>query len=159
MRPLAMRLPPRYTEFVRFGIVGCINVAVSFLGFMLFYRVFPVGSYLVGGEGASGAFIRSLLLLAGIPSLDAAVANVLGYMAGMLTSFTLNKIWTFRAEGNAMIQATRFVILNLLGLVVSSGFILVTVDMLGGPYLPFWIIGTVIVMVLNYLGNRHWTFA
>ncbi len=70
------RLGLRY-PLARFIVVGCANFVVSFTAFYASYRFLPLDDS--SGRGA--------------------VANVLAYAAGMINSFVLNRLWTFRAEG------------------------------------------------------------
>jgi putative flippase GtrA len=141
-------------QLLRFTLVGCLNVLVSYLVFRLFYVHWPLGSLLA--ETASPAALS--IGLGRLASADGALANVLGYSAGMLNSFVLNKFWTFAASGDTARQAQRFVILNLAGLGLSTIAIFVLVDRLGLPYQLIWPLTTAVVMVLNFLGNRYWTF-
>ena len=142
----------------RFAVVGCVNVAVNLVVFVFFYRYVPLASTLLQALGPLGTRITEALASAGIPAVDAGFANLIGYLAGMINSFVLNKYWTFEAGGRTGQQARRFIVLNLAGLAVSTALILVLVDVLRLPYLPVWFASTALVMVLNFLGNKHWTF-
>lgn len=146
-------------QLFRFAIVGCLNVMVSFAGFVLCYEVWPLGSLILDISGPTGALIRDSLTAHGILSVNGAFANVVGYGVGMVNSFVLNKAWTFRVQGNTLRQIHRFFILNALGLLFSTLLIFFFVDLMGGPHLFIWSIATCIVMVLNFYGNKFWTFA
>lgn len=148
-----------HRQFYRFAIVGCLNVMISFAVFVLCYEVWPMARLILDISESAGAWIRGALAGHGILAVDAAVANVVGYVAGMVNSFLLNKTWTFRAQGNILQQMHRFFILNILGLLLSTLLIFVFVDLLDGPHLIVWTIATAIVMVLNFYGNKFWTFA
>ena len=142
----------------RFAIVGCLNVAVSLVAFLVFYRYVPLASLVLEVLGPTGTRIADAFVRAGVPGIDAGFANFVGYLLGMVNSFVLNKRWTFEAGGRTVLQARRFVILNLAGLSVSTTLVLVLVDVLGLPYLAVWIATTALVMILNFLGNKYWTF-
>ena len=86
MLQFALRHP-----FARFLVVGCANFVVSFAAFYLAYQHLPVGE-------------------------RGAVANVVAYGAGLVNSFVLNRVWTFRAEGHVGVHATKFVLLNAVSL-------------------------------------------
>jgi putative flippase GtrA len=153
-------LPPEIVrQFSRFVVVGCVNVAVSFAGFMLFYKVFPLASVVLASMGDFGAQIAGGLARFGVQSIDAGVANTLGAAAGMLNSFLFNKYWTFEAGGLTRIQVRRFVILNIVVIGASTVIIFLFIDLLHAPYLLIWIIATGLAMVANFLGNKYWTFA
>jgi len=123
----------------RFALVGCVNFVVSFTVFYLSYHYLP-------------AELR-------LHAPAAAAANVLAYVAGMINSFLLNRVWTFRAGGNPAVQALRFVIVNLLSLAVSTSAMYQFVDVLGFPEIAVWVPATIVAIVMNYLGCKHWAFA
>ena len=88
-----------------------------------------------------------------------AVANVLAYAAGMINSFVLNRLWTFRAEGRVATHAFKFVVLNAATLVASTVLVLVLVDWAGLPALAVWLPLTIAILTAHYLGMKHWAFA
>ena len=145
-------------QFARFVVVGCINVFVSFAVFMLFYRLFPLATFVLDATGSLGARLANDLARLGVHSIDAGVANTIGAAAGMVNSFILNKHWTFEAGGLTRLQVRRFVILNILVIGGSTLNIFVFIDLLRAPYLLIWIITTGLAMITNFLGNKYWTF-
>ena len=146
-------------QFARFVVVGCGNVFVSFVVFMLFYRLFPLATFLLDATGSVGARLANGLASLGVHSIDAGVANTVGALAGMVNSFILNKRWTFEAGGLTNLQVRRFIVLNILVIGGSTLNIFVFIDLLRAPYLPIWVITTGLAMVANFLGNKYWTFA
>ena len=127
----------------RFALVGCTNFVVSFTAFFLSFNYLPpsVVATLVGAGGA--------------PSHppQAAVANVIAYLAGMVNSFLLNRSWTFRAtSGNALPQAMRFTAVSLFSLTMSTVVTFALVDVLGLPSLAVWVPLTAVVVVVYYFG-------
>jgi putative flippase GtrA len=123
----------------RFVLVGCANLVVSLSAFYLCYRYLPLGA---------------------ASSMQGAVANVLSYAAGMLNSFVLNRIWTFRAgEGRVGTQAWRFTLVNLVSLAGSTLVVHALVDRLHWPELGVWIPLAALIMVANYVGMKYWAFA
>lgn len=158
-RMIAFVVSPDFRQFYRFAIVGCLNVLISLAVFVSCYEVWPLASLIIDVTGPAGSWIRDMLAAQGIHSMDAAFANFCGYAVGMVNSFALNKTWTFQTQGNILQQMHRFLILNILGLVLSTLFLFIFVDLLHGPHLVIWFISTGIVMVLNFYGNKLWTFA
>jgi putative flippase GtrA len=120
--------------FARFLVVGCANFVVSFAAFYLAYQHLPVA-----GRGA--------------------VANVLAYCAGLVNSFVLNRIWTFRAEGRVGVHAVKFALLNAATLVSSTAIVLLLVDRAGFPALAVWLPLTLAILAAHYFGMKHWAFA
>lgn len=122
---------------VRFVLVGCANFVVSFAAFYASYHYLPLAA--ANGRGA--------------------VANVLAYAAGMLNSFLLNRLWTFRAEGRVAVHAAKFVLLNAATLAASTLIVLVLVDWAGFAPLAVWLPLTIAILTAHYLGMKHWAFA
>jgi putative flippase GtrA len=135
----------------RFAVVGCVNFVVSFTVFYVcFHYLSRLGPLLGPLEGAQR--------LGGV-RIDGAVANVCAYVAGMVNSFLLNRSWTFGATGRTSSQLARFVVVNAVTLTLSTSAMFHFVDVRGLPELVVWIPLTLVILVLNYLGCRHWAFA
>lgn len=135
----------------RFALVGCTNFVVSFTVFYLSFHYLPAEA------------VTALARTAGVDSAlhppAAAVANVLAYLAGMVNSFLLNRAWTFRAAGNALPQALRFAAVSAFSLTMGTLATYGLVDVLRNPPLAIWVAVTVVVMLVNYYGCKHWAFA
>jgi len=131
------RLGLRQHPLARFVVVGCANFVVSFTAFYASYRFLPL-------DESSGR---------------AAVANVLAYAAGMINSFVLNRVWTFRAEGQVAAHAFKFIVLNAATLVASTAIVFALVDRAGFAALAVWLPLTLGILTAHYLGMKHWAFA
>ena len=136
----------------RFALVGCTNFVVSFTAFFLSFNYVPAEAIMT---------LASLVGAGGSPTHppQAAVANVIAYLAGMVNSFLLNRSWTFRASGNALQQVLRFTAVSMFSLTMSTLATFALVDVLGLPSLAVWVPLTAVVVVVNYLGLKHWAFA
>lgn len=117
---------------MRFCLVGFGNTVVDFAVF----------------------FVLTALRTAHIP------AQLLSYSAGLCNSFILNRTWTFKAAGSFFLpQLGRFIVLNGLSLLISSGLLYLFCDI---KHLELWlskVLATAASMVINYLGSRIWVFA
>jgi putative flippase GtrA len=136
----------------RFALVGCTNFVVSFTVFYLTFRYLQpdTAAVLARAVGVADAALHPPV---------AAIANVLAYLAGMVNSFLLNRSWTFRASGKALPQALRFTAVSLFSLATGTIATFALVDVLGYPPLAVWVPVTVVVMIVNYFGSKHWAFA
>ena len=150
---------PTFRQFAKFVFVGCLNVIISTVVFYLCYRQWQLAHLIFELTGQAGESAAALLERQGIQSLDAAVATIAGYTAGMANSFMLNRTWTFGARSDVLGQMRRFFLLNIAGLGVSTLIMFTFVDLLNGPYVVVWVITVGLVMVLNFVGNKYWTFA
>ena len=142
-------------QFIKFIIVGCSNFAVSFSVFYVLYCHWNVSSmYHLAGF----SFLSEILFKIGIPSIDAMVANILGYSAGVLNSFFWNKIWTFQVKQGTVKQFKRFFMLNMVCLVGSTVGIFIFVDILELPYKVVWFVIMSILTIINFIGSKVWVF-
>lgn len=130
------------SQLFRFCIVGCLNFAISYSVFLLLYRCRPLSA-----------------LLPGIAPIDGAAANVAGFAAGMANSFAWNRHWTFKVLEAAGSQARKFVVTNIVTLVISTATIFVCIDLWHWSYKPVWVITMAFVTMLNFSASKYWVFS
>jgi len=150
---------PVMSQFILFTMVGCLNVGISTIVFYLCYEHWHIASVLFRALGSVGSAALESLQGLGIQSVDGAFSTAIGYTAGMLNSYVLNKSLTFGVRSSNLRQILRFILLNILGLIISTFIMFVFVDIMRAPYMFVWVSAISIVMVLNFLGNKYWTFA
>lgn len=88
-------------QFIRFLIVGCVNTFACF------------------------AVIFGVKILFGLGDI---VANVLGYVVGLVVSFLLNRRWTFQHDGPVMPVVVRFVCVFAIAYVTNLGTVLTLIE-------------------------------
>jgi putative flippase GtrA len=97
-----------------------------------------------------------LLTLGGAPYL---LAQALSYSTGVVNSFFLNRKWTFRVTRKVkVLEVVKFMIVNGLSLLVSSGLLFILHDT---EHLRLWLckfIATGVGVAVNYMGSRLWVF-
>jgi putative flippase GtrA len=146
------------TQFRRFIIVGCSNFAVSFAVFYVFYNHLQLSGIFFNILGSAGEYLETFIKDLGAQSLNASLANIVGYSVGILNSFTWNKFWTFEARHQTRAQFLRFLVLNLSCLLLSSLSLFIFTDYLGFPYGPVWFIAMSIVTIINFAVSKYWVF-
>lgn len=146
-------------QLAKFSVVGCLNLAISLTVFIVLYSQLRLGTLVMNSTGDVGLWLTHVLNGFGIEKIDAAVANTVSYATGMMNSFYLNRLWTFEAKVPARTRLPRFVLVNALSFIVSTLILLVVVDVLGASYLPVLCATLGIVTVINFLGNKFWTFS
>ena len=82
------------TRLVRFGCVGAVNTLVDWTAY----------------------FTLTLLTL----GRHYVAAKAIAYFAGMLTSYFLNRNWTFQSRGKTSVELPRFIVANLGSLVTNT---------------------------------------
>ena len=135
-----MRLPaalqrfdaPMVRQFVKYGIVGASNTVLTFA-------------------------LYTILVEIGVQYL---VALLLGYLAGSLNSYLLNRRWTFRAGHLAHTSVgPRFAIVQVLAIVANLGLLYLLVHDLEVHKILAQAILTVPVLAVTFFVNRAWSFA
>lgn len=87
------------------------------------------------------------------------IANVVGYVVGMLSSFVGNKFFTFKAKNTKTgIELVKFVIINMISLGVSTGVIALTTSVWSWNKYIAKILSTGTSMTINYIGSRFFVF-
>jgi putative flippase GtrA len=130
-------------QFVRFGLVGCVNTTIDLLVLNGLLQLWPTQN------------IARLLLF-----------NTIAYACGALNSFALNKYWTFRRAGRPKArEGARFLLITLAAIVCNDLILWFMGKILHPAHLnvTLWaniskvaaIGGTILV---SYLGMRLWVF-
>jgi putative flippase GtrA len=126
----ALRRPANWVQLAKFAVVGASGYAVN------------LGVY-------------AALLHAG---LHFRLAAVVSFVVSAASNYVLNRIWTFRAErGHFAYQGMRFLVVSAVALAANQVWLTVFVG-LGSGKIVAQAIAIVLVMPLNFLGNKLWSF-
>jgi putative flippase GtrA len=132
VKPVVEEKLRELAKAARFALVGVSNTLIDFGVFTVLAQLLSVNVYL---------------------------SQVLGYCAGTLNSYVLNRSWTFRSKGRFFSPAlARFLALNLCMLALSTGLLYLLFDVVGLPKLGAKAGATAITMVVSFLVNRFWVF-
>jgi putative flippase GtrA len=136
----AMRVPhalvrldaPVVRQFVKYGIVGASNTILTFV-------------------------IYTLAVELGVQYL---VALIVGYLAGSLNSYILNRRWTFEAGHLAHgTVGSRFAVVQAVAIGANLALLYLFVHHLGIHKIAAQAILTVPVLAITFFINRAWSFA
>ena len=86
------------------------------------------------------------------------LSNVLGYGAGLTTSFLLNKYVNFKSDGAIKIEFPVFILSFLIAYSINLILLYTIVDILHGGRLVGLVIGSSMYTVLFYLSSRFLVF-
>lgn len=114
--------------------------------------------YIAVGVVNTGVGLGTIYLGMYALGLSAEAANLVGYCVGIVTSFVLNKYWTFGNFAAARMQFVRFVGVMGVAYLVNLAAVEICMRLLGiAPYLaqPAGILPYTLV---GYLGCRHFAF-
>jgi putative flippase GtrA len=111
----------------------------------------------VGAVGyAINLAVYHTLLHRGLHFLAAATCS---FLVAVTSNYTLNRIWTFREQrGHFGVQGMRFFLVSLAALGANLAVLAVLVNAAGVG--KFWAnaVAIVLVMPLNFVGNKLWSF-
>jgi putative flippase GtrA len=102
------------------------------------------------------AVLVGIVELAGISAL---AGSLMGYSAGGLLSYVLNRSHTFRSDRPHEETAWRFALIVFVGFALTYLCMRFLVENAGVPYLPAQIATTAAVMLWNFGAHKAWTFA
>jgi putative flippase GtrA len=117
-----------------------------------------VGAFAGVGAVAAVAHYGVLVGLVEAGGFDPVPATLLGYVAGGILSYVLNRRLTYASERPHAEAGWRFVVVAAVGFALTGAFMHVFTGWLGAPYLPAQIVTTGIVLVWSFLAHKLWTF-
>ncbi|MET3928977.1 putative flippase GtrA [Lysobacter sp. OAE881] len=114
---------------------------------------------LVGGANTafSTALYIALVLLLG-PRAPAVVSLVIAWFVSLVLVFFVYRRLVFRVTGNLLLDLARFASVNFLSLLLNSIALVVLTEYANLPPIPCQILITVVVVVFNYFGHKHFSF-
>jgi len=122
---------PVLVQFIKFGIVGISNTLLTFAVYTLLLKVFGVW-YIA--------------------------ASAIGFAAGTVNSFLLNRRWTFRGHVGDALTPVRWTVVQCTGLGLNLGLLYLFVHDAGLDKLVAQAFATAVVTVSTFFANRAWTF-
>lgn len=136
--------PKEAERFIKFLIVGTIGFVVDF-GTLTFLKEFT--------------------------SLPTAAANTISFSAAVISNFIFNRYWTYPDSRSKpiMAQLGQFTLVNVIGLLINTGILLVLEAVFDSllvnfpeipirGYIPAKMIATIVVLFWNFFVNRYWTY-
>jgi putative flippase GtrA len=85
-------------------------------------------------------------------------ATLLGYVAGGLVSYVLNRRLTYASDRPHAEAGWRFAVVAAVGFALTGVFMHVFTGWLGAPYLPAQLVTTGIVLFWSFIAHKLWTF-
>ena len=122
-------------QFVKFGIVGASGFVVNLIIFTLLQRVVP-------NHMNAGPYY--------------AIYSI-AFLAGGVSNYFLNRIWTFRSTGHAGKEAMQFLTVSVLALIVGLIVSALIAPTFGHGH-KTWFVATLSGIVVNFFVNKYWTF-
>ena len=125
----ALRHPPNWIQLAKFGIVGLSGFAINF------------GIY------------DALL------GIGAHKAAAISFVVSAASNYWWNRHWTFAGQkGSFATQGMRFYVVSIVAFGVNQLWLAVFLDWLGWGKRISEVVAILLVMPLNFLGNKLWSF-
>jgi putative flippase GtrA len=122
-------------QFVKFGIVGASGLLVNLLVFTWLQHITPLA------QRAS----RYPLLFS------------IAFLSGGVSNYFLNRVWTFRATGDTLVQGAQFLTVSFIALAVGLLVSHFSQPLLGAGHRT-WLLATFSGIIVNFFANKYWTF-
>jgi putative flippase GtrA len=122
-------------QFVKFGIVGASGFAVNLVVFTLLQRLIPDHAR----------------------PLQYNLIYSVAFLAGGVSNYYLNRIWTFRSTGHAVREGAQFLSVSVLALAAGLLISAAVSPWLGHGH-KTWFVATVGGIFINFFLNKYWTF-
>ena len=122
---------PVFAQFVKFGIVGISNTLLTLAIYTFLLKV--VGMWYLA-------------------------ASAIGFLAGTVNSFLLNRRWTFRGHVGDALTPVRWTVVQCTGLGINEGLLFVFAHDARLDKLLAQVLATAVVTVSTFTANRAWTF-
>jgi putative flippase GtrA len=130
-----VRLRRGVRQFVKFGIVGTSGFVVNLVMFTLLQKLFPTPTP---------------------PGPYYAIYSV-AFLAGGVSNYFLNRIWTFRSTSHAGKEALQFLSVSVLALIVGLVVSSLVAPTFGHGHRT-WFVATLSGIFVNFFVNKYWTF-
>lgn len=122
-------------QFVKFGIVGFSGLLVNLVLFTVLQHVVPNHS----------------------APLQYNVIYSIGFLAGAVSNYFLNRSWTFKSNAHAGRESLQFITVSVVALIVG-----LLVSAAASPYLSHghrtWFLSVCAGIIVNFFTNKYWTF-
>ena len=112
------------------------------------------------GVGVVAAVVHYGVLVSLVEAggIDPVPATLVGYVAGGVVSYLLNRRLTYASDRPHGEAGWRFAVVAAVGFVLTWAFMHAFTGWLGAPYLPAQVATTGIVLFWSFVAHKLWTF-
>ena len=121
-------------EFIKFGVVGAIGTLINIV--LLYLLTEKVGIYYM-------------------------FSAIFSFIIAMTSNFILNKVWTFRERIKLYVgkKYLQFGLVSVSALLVNLFFLYLFTEIFGIYYILSQTLAIGIALIINFIGNKIWTFS
>ena len=82
----------------------------------------------------------------------------IGFMAGGVSNYFLNRVWTFRSRRNPLVEGTQFLAVSAVAL-IAGNVVIAAAQRSGFHHFTLtWLAATIAGVFINFFLNKYWTF-
>lgn len=115
--------------------------------------------YGIAGSAAALTHLAVLVLLVELVGCPKTLASALGFAAATPVNYGLQHRFVFRRQGGHRRFFTRYLAVTAATMALNTALFVLFTDELGVPYLIAQTVTIGLVVLVNFLLNRHVTFA
>lgn len=128
---------------------------------LLFFKLLDTSIVKYGLVGVINTFITGIIMLTlmNVFSVSLRLSNIIGYAAGFINSFILNKTWTFKAgQSSTLQQFLKFSAVFAVCFLLQHGLVILLAENLLIDKNISTLIGMVFYTGVSYIFNKLFTF-
>lgn len=114
--------------------------------------------YLLSGGTAATVHLITLALLVERAGVHPVLGSVVGFGAGLIVSYTLQRWYVFGSTRAHRSAVPRFLTVTGLALALNTAIVAIGTGLIGWHYGPVQVVAFLSSPVANYLLNSRWTF-
>lgn len=131
MLQLFYRFYSKFRNLILYGIFGCCSSGLDFLLYTLLVSV--LGWHYI-------------------------VSNCVSVLAGIATSFTLNRNYNFKVKDKTKLRFGIFLSIGVTGMMLSNLILWICISVLGTDKLVSKLLSIVLVVLFQFIANKYVTF-
>jgi putative flippase GtrA len=125
----ALRRPANWVQLFKFGVVG------------------------------TSGYVVNLVVYTALLGIGAHKAAAVSFVVAAANNYWWNRHWTFAGQkGSFALQGARFFVVSIAAFLVNQFWLFVFLDWLGMGKVVAQALAIILVMPLNFLGNKLWSF-
>jgi dolichol-phosphate mannosyltransferase len=121
------------SEFIKFSLVGASNTLIHLA--ILYILTEYLGFYYL-------------------------LASFIGFVIAVTNSFILNTLWTFKKDIKEKVgfRYSKFFTISVIAALINISLLYIITEYFGIWYILSQIIATSVSLIVNFIGNKIWTF-
>jgi putative flippase GtrA len=132
VKKITVQLIRKFDKFLKYNLVGIFNTLLTLTIIYILQQIYSVNSFL---------------------------SNFIGYILGIILSFTLNSIWTFKKTDDKLVRGLKFLFVFFIAYGVNILMLGIFLDLFENlnKFIPH-IFAAVFYSIVGFLLNKNYVF-